>query len=281
MVHNGVVYHVQTEDKGLETPLILSLVYSGGAILASKRTPYDDLIARGFDERILSERVQRQHKLLCAAVYAGRIEDLKQMTRREAEARQSAANSRPAPAAEPVSSAIASDGTPAGREARPPEAPAPFETKAPKARPVASVPPETTSPVAVPVKPPPAAPAPPRAATSQPQSPKPAPNTEVAGALQLSLLDEQELRGGETANLRILLSRNSPAGARGIAGAAVTVKILGSAFRPTTTTATTNVEGIAVLAVSPPVFSTGRAAMLIHAVSGDDQAELRRVIRPA
>ena len=43
--HAGVTYHVQTEDKGLDTPLILSLVYVGGAISASKRTNYDDLIA--------------------------------------------------------------------------------------------------------------------------------------------------------------------------------------------------------------------------------------------
>ncbi len=49
--HNGVVYHVQTEDKGLRTPVILSLVYTGGAILASKRSPYDDLIASGFEEK--------------------------------------------------------------------------------------------------------------------------------------------------------------------------------------------------------------------------------------
>jgi len=80
----GVVYHVQTEDKGLQTPIILSLVYIGGAILASKRAPYDDLIARGFDEQILVERLQRQHKLICAAVYAGRIEDLKRMGARDA-----------------------------------------------------------------------------------------------------------------------------------------------------------------------------------------------------
>ena len=76
---DGVVYHVQTEDKGLETPLILSLVYVGGAILASKRTPYDDLVAQGFDEKALAERLNRQHKLICAAIRAGRIEDLKRM----------------------------------------------------------------------------------------------------------------------------------------------------------------------------------------------------------
>ena len=80
--HNGVVYHVQTEDKGLRTPLILSLVYTGGAILASKRSAYDDLIASGFEEEVLVERLERQHKLICAAVHAGRIEELKRMGER-------------------------------------------------------------------------------------------------------------------------------------------------------------------------------------------------------
>ena len=34
----GVVYHVQTEDKGLKSRLFVSLVYDHGTILASKRT---------------------------------------------------------------------------------------------------------------------------------------------------------------------------------------------------------------------------------------------------
>ena len=78
--HGGGTYHVQTEDKGLETPLILSLVYVGGAILASKRSPYDDLVVSGFDATALSERLNRQHKLICAAITAGRIEDLKRLS---------------------------------------------------------------------------------------------------------------------------------------------------------------------------------------------------------
>src|SRR2546422_6025090 len=75
--HDGVVYHVQTEDKGTNTPVILSLVYTGGEILASKRSPYNDLIASGFSEAALAERVKRQHRLICAAINAGRIEELK------------------------------------------------------------------------------------------------------------------------------------------------------------------------------------------------------------
>lgn len=78
--YQGVTYHVQTEDKGTATPLILSLVYNGGTILASKRSPYDDLLLENFDEKVLAERLQRQHKLICAAISSGRIEDLKRMS---------------------------------------------------------------------------------------------------------------------------------------------------------------------------------------------------------
>jgi len=79
---DGIVYHVQTEDKGVASPIIMSLVYNRGTILASKREPYDDLLNGSLDERALSERLQRQHKLICAAVSAGRIEDLKEMSAR-------------------------------------------------------------------------------------------------------------------------------------------------------------------------------------------------------
>src|SRR6185369_7889245 len=84
--HDGVVYHVQTEDKGLDSPLILSLVYVGGTILASKRSPYEDLIASGFSDEVLAERLKRQHRLICAAINQGRIDDLKKMSGRPKEA---------------------------------------------------------------------------------------------------------------------------------------------------------------------------------------------------
>ena len=80
--HDGVVYHVQTEDKGLDSPIILSLVYVGGTILASKRSPYEDLIAEGFSDEALAERLKRQHRLICAAINSGRIDDLKKMSGR-------------------------------------------------------------------------------------------------------------------------------------------------------------------------------------------------------
>src|SRR5215218_10010824 len=84
--HDGVVYHVQTEDKGLDSPIILSLVYVGGTILASKRSPYEDLIAEGFNDEVLAERLKRHHRLICAAIHSGRLDDLKRMSGRRKEA---------------------------------------------------------------------------------------------------------------------------------------------------------------------------------------------------
>lgn len=80
--YDGTTYHVQTEDKGLASRLIVSLVYNGGTILASKRSPYDDLVNGDLNEQELAERLSRQHKLICAAVKAGRIDDLIKMQRR-------------------------------------------------------------------------------------------------------------------------------------------------------------------------------------------------------
>jgi len=84
--YNGEIYHVQTEDKGLRTAMIVSLIYQGGTILASKRSSYSDLLVDGAvaDKKALTERVHKQHKLICAAIKAGRIEDLKRLTAREA-----------------------------------------------------------------------------------------------------------------------------------------------------------------------------------------------------
>ena len=59
--YRGVVYHVQTEDKGPQNPLIETLVYKGGEILASQRLPYGELI-KGHDEAAITKLMEDQHK---------------------------------------------------------------------------------------------------------------------------------------------------------------------------------------------------------------------------
>jgi hypothetical protein len=231
--HGGVVYHVQTEDKGLQNPIILSLVYAGGEILASKRSAYQDLIRNGFIEAVLAERLQRQHKLICAAIHAGRISELKNMSHREI-----------VPAAEPA-------------EPKKPVAPL--------------VPVQVWMP---PVQRPKKAYSPRR--TRIPLTPEEDPDS-----LKVKLIDEEEARAGDSVTLRVMVSKGLGDNQIAIRKARVSVRILGSTFRPMKASGITGKDGIAEVTVLVPQFNTGRAAMLVRAELEKEVAELRRVIQPA
>ena len=66
----GRHFHVQTEDKGRQNPVIETLVYSGGAIVASRKTPYQTSFG---DEEILG-LMRRQHHSLLSAARAGQYQ---------------------------------------------------------------------------------------------------------------------------------------------------------------------------------------------------------------
>jgi hypothetical protein len=283
--HDGVIYHVQTEDKGLETPFILSLVYSGGAILASKRTRYEDLIAAGFSDEVLSERLKRQHLLICAAIHSGRVLDLKRMA---------VADSELAATETPVDEEVR---TPSPEEVR---TPSPEEVITPSPQEVITPSPEevrTPSPEEVKVETPEVAPEPdPLALMPQVelqitdasytihdprrQSPLGEQAPEEEG-LRISLLDEQEFHSGDALTLRIMVSHMSGKGEKPMNGAVVSVKVLGTAFRPMIYSMKTEKNGVATVSAQIPVFTSGRAAILIRALAGGSETELRRIIHTA
>ena len=72
--HNEKVYHIQTEDKGLQNPYIESLVYVGGEILASKKTSYAEQIKAGIDEKYIGGLMEQQHRTMIAAIKRGRFD---------------------------------------------------------------------------------------------------------------------------------------------------------------------------------------------------------------
>src|SRR5215472_14708430 len=74
--HDGRLYHVQTEDRGLEHPILESLVYMGGTVVAKKSTPYSEEIDQGATEEIIASLLKRQHQVIIAAIKAGRIDEL-------------------------------------------------------------------------------------------------------------------------------------------------------------------------------------------------------------
>lgn len=72
--HNDKVYHIQTEDKGLQNPYIESLVYVGGEILASKKTSYAEQAKGTVDEKWILGLMEQQHRTMIAAIKRGRLD---------------------------------------------------------------------------------------------------------------------------------------------------------------------------------------------------------------
>jgi hypothetical protein len=289
--HDGVVYHVQTEDKGLDTPLILSLVYAGGAILASKRSRYEDLIEAGFTDEALSERLSRQHRLICAAVHAGRIEDLKRMSAATAaELKQAATTDSPAEPeilrgdeeremleAERIAQAeqdrLAREAEAARVALEPDEG---FDVTQEIARPPRPSRPTRVE-IPIPVSPFPVI----------EEIPSPDQRRTVMGAipgtddgLRITILGRQEFRSGDTPTLKVMVGLRAGSHEEPVAKAAVSVKVLGTTFRPQIYSAKTQHDGVAVVTAQIPTFTSGRAAILIKAVASGKETELRRVILP-
>jgi len=272
--HDGVTYHVQTEDKGLDSPIILSLVYVGGTILASKRSPYEDLIATGFSDEVLAERLKRQHRLICAAINSGRINDLKKMSGRPKEAPQksveeAAPEVETAPAAT-VDESFEIEYWPVSQEWTPPPAPEDEELAAvmepglePRYEPVdltAKEPePEVEEPLEV------------EEFVSEP---------DLEDGLYIELLDDEEFYSGQRYTLRVLVNNRTNGDEKPLANVSVSIKVLGTTFRPLIYTLKTESDGVASVSTDIPQFNSGRAAVLIRAVTKDQAAELRRIIHP-
>jgi hypothetical protein len=291
--YQGVTYHVQTEDKGVSTPLILSLVYDGGTILASKRSPYDDLLKDKFDENVLAERLQKQHKLICAAIRAGRIEDLKRMTQKDAEASRQKKLVVQKEVRPPVSQAPPAPPVPA-----PDLSPALADTidQAKKSTAPASRIPEAVSPPPVPR---------PRqelefgfsiditeddliidgAEIVEEELILPAEAVEIVsefvasgqkgtGKLGIDFTSETSFKGGERKTLGILIYRGEPENV--VHNAQIMVKVIGSNFRPLIFHAKTDEKGVATVHLQLPHFKSGRAALLVRAMSDGEESEIRR-----
>jgi hypothetical protein len=60
--HKGQLFHIQTEDSGIDNPHIITHLFVGGNILASKKTSYADIIKADKLEEVVTELMKEQHK---------------------------------------------------------------------------------------------------------------------------------------------------------------------------------------------------------------------------
>jgi hypothetical protein len=286
----GVTYHIQTEDKGLDTPIILSLVYDRGTILAAKREPYDDLIEKGFDEKLLAERLTKQHKTICAAIKKGRIEDLKVLTSQKRNGNHVSATTgvvqllevspsvkRPSAPEQSITADIldqpaidpASSFEPFDDIAAPipmPKAPAAFKKESGRSAPEPIV--EGVAVIEIPE------PLPVDAVSVVSElagTPRPDSNK-----LSLDFIGEDTFYGGEKAYVTVMVCRG--AGRKVVQDAQVMVKVLGSSFRPLIFHSQTDQNGISTVVLDIPSFHSGRASILVRVISNGEEVEVRRPI---
>jgi hypothetical protein len=326
--HQDRVYHVQTEDRGTkDNPVLESLVYIGGTIIAKKLTPYADKISQGANDAMIASLLKKQHQVIIAAIKAGRIEDLiKHSATYNSEKPQTPVFAKeeqfvPVVEARPEAPQKGKSGflpeAPTKRKsgfltAFPPQVQSDFiahakrnsgslvTTIAPEN--VAVIVPEqiTTIPTAIP----------PENITTlapeKPTTPKPMPSSPkltkaTSGILKTGSLNldevisdylkrssEQEkldlkviapsvFIAGKTITLRIEVKQ----GDKIEPDAIVTVKVIGTAFKPQVFIGRAAGDGIATFNLVLPAFSSGTAAIVIEVQSRYGRGELKHLIRRA
>ena len=75
VLYKGEVFHVQTEDSGVATPHIITLLYRGGVILASRKTSYADIVKMENLEAVVEELMKDQHKDMMRRLKSGEYDE--------------------------------------------------------------------------------------------------------------------------------------------------------------------------------------------------------------
>jgi hypothetical protein len=73
--YKGELFHIQTEDSGVETPHIITLLYRGGTIISSKKTSYADIIRMDNLDKVVEELMKDQHKEILRRLKAGDFDE--------------------------------------------------------------------------------------------------------------------------------------------------------------------------------------------------------------
>src|SRR5688500_20406901 len=70
--HKSKLYHIQTEDSGVNHPHIITHLFAdGGRIVASKKTSYADFVAAEDLKSVVKKMMQEQHKAMFIALRDG------------------------------------------------------------------------------------------------------------------------------------------------------------------------------------------------------------------
>ena len=72
--YKGDVFHVQTEDSGVNKPHVITLLYRDGVILCSKKTSYADMVTIENLEALVEDLMKEQHKDMMRRLKSGEFD---------------------------------------------------------------------------------------------------------------------------------------------------------------------------------------------------------------
>jgi hypothetical protein len=287
--HEGRVYHVQTEDGGKGNPILESLVYIGGTIVAKKLTPYPEPLNEEPSHDALTSLLKRQHQVIIAAIKAGRIEDLIRHSVKQQGVSESQETLPIDMSAPPGAEGLPRIGDEKKRPThareigdlpkRHPDPIDPFDFRPADA--TASPTPVTVDGRALDGQRDVAPAGPSRGDTAGLNLDQVLEDYVKRGAgqekLEVKVLTPEVFTAGRSVGLRVQVMQET----RPDFDATVTVKIIGTAFKPQVFIGRVGRDGIASFSLSLPSFSTGTAAIVIEAQSGSGRGELKKLIRRA
>ncbi len=75
IVHKNITFHVQTEDGGINNPVITTHVFINGNIIATKKTSYKDILNFERLEEVVAEIMREQHREMIKNVMEGKYDN--------------------------------------------------------------------------------------------------------------------------------------------------------------------------------------------------------------
>ena len=287
--HGEVVYHVQTEDKGISNPFIESLVYVGGQVLASKRASYAELLAEGKEEKDIVALMDHQHRTMIAAIRHGKLDAKFAALAASRQTGQHQAIGRSPTSAQPI---IGRMQPPTVAMPVPPPA-VPVRLDAGETVSRGGVSSETLARPSGAVSVTPVTPIEPMAPAAQPAA-RPARTTGPERTLdqvileyltseadqeQLVLLLEEERDLVLGARATLVLRASSSKSGQAVAGTQISVRMISTVVEPRVlASGRTDEQGVLALGFDIPEVGRGTSALIINAVSSIGRAELKHLL---
>ncbi len=73
--YKGLVYHIQTQDKGRNNPKIETTVYRKGAVQDTRRISYEDILPSDCLEEVVAELMKELHEKTVEDIKSGFFSD--------------------------------------------------------------------------------------------------------------------------------------------------------------------------------------------------------------